>query len=60
MSDGGGDNPDGGDGEPVIEYPDPRFNLTHDIIQRGLQQLYRIPSKYYLIIDRFLTSDFTF
>ena len=50
MSDGGGENPDGGDGQPVIEYPDPRFNLTHDIIQRGLQQLYRIPSKYYFII----------
>ena len=37
MSEEGGEKPEGeGEGEPVIEYPDPRFNLTHDIIQRGL------------------------
>ena len=46
MSEEGGEKPEGeGEGEPVIEYPDPRFNLTHEIIQRGLQQLYRVPSK---------------
>lgn len=32
MSDGGGEQPAEGEGEPVIEYPDPRFNLTHEII----------------------------
>ena len=35
MSEGGENNPEGEEA-PVIEYPDPRFNLTHDIIQRGL------------------------
>ena len=38
MSEEGGENPEGaGEAEPPVEYPDPRFNLTHEIIQRGLQ-----------------------
>lgn len=30
--------------EEVI--PDPKIIMTSDVIQRGLQQIYRIPSKY--------------